>query len=190
MSDKYKYEFEAIPTINNSTPFQKQYRLSPAEKEEAKYQLLEFIKKGWVRESDSPFGAPILFAAKKGGALRLVVDYRELNKITIKNRLPLPHIQDCLDMLQGSSIFSSIDLQNCYHQIALQESDIKKTAFRTPMGHFECLVLWEGLCNAPSVFQSIMQKILKPVLGKFCALYLDDIVIFFLNVEEHAEHLG
>jgi hypothetical protein len=86
-------------------------------------------------------------------------------------------------------VFSSIDLQNGYHQVALQESDIKKTAFRTPLGHFECLVLWEGLCNAPSIFQSIMQKILRPCLGKFAALYLDDIVIYSKSVEEHAEHL-
>ena len=131
VADKWKHEGEAIPTMSNSTPFQKQYRLSPAEKDECIYQLTEFIKQGWVRESDSPFGAPILFAAKKGGALRLCVDYRKLNEITHKNRFPLPHIQDCLDMLEGSSVFTSIDLQNGYHQVALRESDIPKTAFRT-----------------------------------------------------------
>ncbi len=107
VADKYVAECEVIPTTGGTTPFRKQYRLSPAEKDESVVQITEFLRQGWWQPSTSPYGAPILFAAKKGGALRLVVDYRELNKITVKNRFPLPHIQNCLDMLQGSSVFSS-----------------------------------------------------------------------------------
>jgi hypothetical protein len=119
----------------------------------------------------------------------MCVDYRLLNDITIKNRYPLPNIADLLDMLYGSTVYSSLDLIAGYHQVALQQSDIPNTAFRTPLGHFECLVLWEGLTNAPSVFQSIMQKILKPYLGKFAALYLDDIMIFSKTMDDHVSHL-
>ena len=189
LQGKYKYPGEVIPTVPHTPPFKPMYRLSPAELEEVKKQVTLFLEKGWIRPSDSPYGAPILFAQKADGSLRMCVDYRAVNKITVKNRFPLPHIQDLLDMLHGARYFSSLDLVSGYHQIALQESDVKKTAFRTPLGHFECLVLWEGLANAPSVFQSIMQRVLSPFLGKFAALYIDDILVFSKTQEEHIQHL-
>lgn len=189
VQDKYEYDGEVIPLSENSTPFRKMYRLSPAEQAEATAQIEEFLRQGWIQESKSPFGAPILLAAKKGGALRLCVDYRKLNAITVKNRFPLPNIQDCIDMLEGAKYFTSLDLIAGYHQIKLKTTDVPKTAFRTPTGHYECLVLWEGLTNAPSAFQSIMHRILKPFLGKFCALYIDDIIIFSKTIHEHASHL-
>jgi hypothetical protein len=113
-----------------------------------------------------------------------------LNQVTVKNRYPLPNIQDVLDTLEGATVFTSLDLVAGYHQIALLESDIPKTAFRTPQGHFECLVLWEGLTNAPSIFQSIMARILQPVLNKFCVLYIDDILIFSKSQAEHESHVA
>jgi len=189
LDGKYRYQGEVIPTEPHTPPFRPMYRLSPAELAEVTKQVALYLEKGWIRPSDSPYGAPILFAQKADGTLRMCIDYRALNKVTIKNRYPLPNIQDLLDMLHGSAVFSSLDLVSGYHQIALQESDVRKTAFRTPLGHFECLVLWEGLTNAPSVFQSIMQKILQPFIGKFAALYIDDILVFSKTEDEHVAHL-
>ena len=180
---------QVIPTYEHSPPFRPIYRLTPAERAEMERQIAIFLANGWIRPSTSPYGAPVLFAQKQDGSMRMCVDYREVNKITIKNRYPLPNIQDLFDMLHGAKYFSSLDLLTGYHQIALNESDIPKTAFRTPMGHFEVLVLWEGLCNAPSIFQSVMYRILQPYIGKFVALYIDDILIFSKNAEEHARHV-
>ncbi len=165
------------------------YRLSQVELEECIKQITLFLEKGWIRPSKSPYGAPILFALKPGGGLRMCIDYRQLNAVTIKNRYPLPNIADLLDSLQGAKYFTSMDLINGYHQIRLTESDIPKTAFRSPMGHFECLVLWEGLTNAPSVFQSLMYTTLSPFIGKFAALYIDDILIYSKTLEEHYDHI-
>jgi len=184
-----KYDYEVIPTEPHTPPFKPMYRLSPAELEEVKKQVELYLKMGYIQPSVSPYGAPILFAQKHDGSLRMCVDYRQLNKITIKNKYPLPNIADLIDKLQGARYFTSLDLLQGYHQIALQETDVPKTAFRTPVGHFECLVLWEGLTNAPSVFQSIMYRILQPYIGKFACLYIDDILIFSKTEEEHMQHV-
>lgn len=189
VKNKYQYQQEVIPTEPHVPPFKPMYRLSQAELEEMTKQIQHFLQMGWIRPSDSPYGAPILFAVKADGSLRMCIDYRQLNKITIKNKYPLPNIADLIDMLQGAQYFTSIDLLAGYHQIALRESDIPKTAFRTPLGHFECLVLWEGLTNAPSVFQSIMYRLLSPFVGKFVCLYIDDILIFSRTEEEHYDHI-
>jgi hypothetical protein len=165
------------------------YRLSQVELEECIKQVTLFLEKGWIQPSKSPYGAPILFALKSDGKLRMCIDYRQLNAVTIKNRYPLPNIADLLDSLQGAKYFTSLDLINGYHQIKLTESDIPKTAFRTPIGHFECLVLWEGLTNAPSVFQSLMYSSLSPYIGKFAALYIDDILIYSKTEDEHYHHI-
>jgi hypothetical protein len=117
------------------------YRLSPAEKQELQNQLTDFLKRGLIRPYSSPFGSPILFVKKKDGTMRMVIDYPSLNKITIKNRYPLPRIDDLLDRLHGATIFTSLDLMSGYHQIRLHESDVPKTAFRTPSGLYEFLAL-------------------------------------------------
>ena len=140
-------------------PFRPMYRLSPAELEETKRQIEEYVKKGWIEPSSSPYGSPILFVQKKDGTLRMVVDYCALNKQTIKNKYPLPRIDDLFDQLQGAKVFSSLDLAQGYHQIIITLEDVPKTAFRTPFGHYQFWVLSFGLTNAPATFQAVMNDI-------------------------------
>src|SRR5438045_107647 len=151
--------------------------------------LKEALAKGWIHESKSPAGAPILFAPSKSGELPLCVDYRGLNAITIKNRYPLPLISELLDHPNGSVVFSKIDLRNAYHQIRIREGDEWKTAFRTRYGHFEYLVLPFGLTNAPATFHAYINCALRGLVDDFCVVYLDDILIFSNSEEEHYEHL-
>ncbi|GJT65277.1 putative reverse transcriptase domain-containing protein [Tanacetum coccineum] len=128
------------------------YRLAPSEMKELADQLQELSNKGFIRPSSSPWGAPVLFVKKKDGSLRMCIDYRELNKLTVKNRYPLPRIDDLFDQLQGSSVYSKIDLRSGYHQLRVREEDISKTAFRTRYGHYEFQVMPFGLTNAPAVY--------------------------------------
>ena len=165
------------------------YRMAPAEMKELKAQLDELLEKGYIQPSASPWGAPVLFVKKKDGTLRLCVDYRELNKRTIKNKYPLPRIDDLLDQLQGAGIFTKIDLRSGYHQLRIRKQDIAKTAFRTRYGHYEYVVMPFGLTNAPSVFMEFMNKILMDFLDKFVVVFIDDILIYSKNEEEHAQHL-
>ncbi len=179
-----------IPLQPGATPPAKRlYRLSPKELEEVKRQIADLLSKGFIEPSTSPFGAPILFVQKKDGSLRMVVDYRQLNKITIRNRYPLPRIEDIFDSLQGSQVYSSCDLASGYHQIRIAQEDIQKTAFTTPVGHFQFKVLCFGLTNSPAVFQKAMHDVFRPYIGKFVAIYLDDILIYSKTQEEHIEHL-
>ncbi|GJR69020.1 putative reverse transcriptase domain-containing protein [Tanacetum coccineum] len=130
-------------------------------------QLQELSDKGFIRPSSSPWGAPVLFVKKKDGSLRMCIDYRELNKLTVKNRYPLPRIDDLFDQLQGSSVYSKIDLRSGYHQLRVREEDVSKTAFRTRYGHYEFQVMPFGLTNAPAVFMDLMNRVCKPYLDKF-----------------------
>ncbi|GJW07589.1 putative reverse transcriptase domain-containing protein [Tanacetum coccineum] len=132
------------------------YRLAPSEMQELSNQLQELTDRGFIRPSTSPWGAPVLFVKKKDGSFRMCIDYRELNKLTIKNRYPLPRIDDLFDQLQGSSVYSKIDLRSGYHQLRVREEDIPKTAFRTRYGHYEFQVMPFGLTNAPAVFMDLM----------------------------------
>ncbi|GKE00630.1 putative reverse transcriptase domain-containing protein [Tanacetum coccineum] len=165
------------------------YRLAPSEMKELSDQLQELSDKGFIRPSSSPWGAPVLFVKKKDGSFRMCIDYRELNKLTVKNRYPLPRIDDLFDQLQGSSVYSKIDLRSSYHRLRVREEDIPKTAFRTRYGHYEFLVMPFGLTNAPAVFMDLMNRVCKPYLDKFVIVFIDDILIYSKNKHEHEGHL-
>ncbi|GJY37661.1 putative reverse transcriptase domain-containing protein [Tanacetum coccineum] len=156
-----------------------------------KHQSNSVIKLGMtgLQRSSSPWGAPVLFVKKKDGSFRMCIDYRELNKLTVKNRYPLPRIDDLFDQLQGSSVYSKIDLRSGYHQLRVREEDIPKTAFRTRYGHYEFQVMPFGLTNAPAVFMDLMNRVCKPYLDKFVIVFIDDILIYSKNEQEHKEHL-
>jgi hypothetical protein len=147
------------------------------------------LEKGFIEPSSSPWGAPILFVAKADGSLRMCVDYRALNKVTQKDRYPLPRIDDLFDQLRGAQFFSSLDLQSGYHQVRISDEDVPKTAFRTPLGHFQWRVLSFGLTNAPATFMRLMNTVLAPFIGKFVLVYLDDILIYSKTEEEHLSHI-
>ncbi|GJY59744.1 putative reverse transcriptase domain-containing protein [Tanacetum coccineum] len=165
------------------------YRLAPSEMEELSTQLQELSDKGFIRPSSSPWGAPVLFVKKKDGSFRMCIDYRELNKLTVKNRYPLPRIDDLFDQLQGSSVYSKIDLRSGYHQLRVRNEDIPKTAFRTRYGHYEFQVMPFGLTNAPAVFMDLMNRVCRPYLDKFVIVFIDDILIYSKTKEEHDVHL-
>jgi hypothetical protein len=164
-------------------------RMSPKELDELKKQLQELTEMGFIQPSKSPFGAPVLFVKKKDGTMRMCVDYRALNSITIKNRYPLPRIDELFDRLQGAKVFSKIDLRSGYHQIRIHPDDVPKTAFRTRYGHFEFLVLPFGLTNAPATFMHLMHQIFRPFLDSFVLVFLDDILIFSRTAAEHEQHV-
>ncbi|GJW54796.1 putative reverse transcriptase domain-containing protein, partial [Tanacetum coccineum] len=165
------------------------YGLAPSEMKELSEQLKELFDKGFIRPSSSPWGALVLFVKKKDGSFRMCIDYRELNKLTVKNRFPLPRIDDLFDQLQGSSVYSKIDLRSGYHQLRVREENIPKTAFRTRYSHYEFQVMPFGLTNEPAVFMDLMNRVCKPYLDKFVIVFIDDILIYSKNKQEHEEHL-
>ncbi|GJX78643.1 putative reverse transcriptase domain-containing protein [Tanacetum coccineum] len=165
------------------------YRLAPSEMKELSEQLKEISDKGFIRPSSSPWGAPVLFVKKNDRSFLMFIDYRELNKLTVKNRYSLPRIDDLFDELQGSSVYSKIDLRSGYHQLRVCEEDILKTAFRTRYGRCEFQVMPFGLTNALVVFMDLMNWVCKPYLDKFVIVFIDDILIYSKNKQEHEEHL-
>jgi len=165
------------------------YRMAPRELEELRAQLDELLARGFIRPSSSPWGAPVLFVKKKDGSMRLCIDYRDLNKVTVKNKYPLPRVDDLFDQLQGSTVFSKIDLRSGYHQLKIAESDVPRTAFRTRYGHYEFLVMSFGLTNAPSAFMDMMNRVFREYLDKFIIVFIDDILVYSRSAEEHSEHL-
>ncbi|TYK18678.1 pol protein [Cucumis melo var. makuwa] len=165
------------------------YIMAPAELKELKVQLQELLDKGFIRPSVSPWGAPVLFVKKKDGSMRLCIDYRELNKVTVKNRYPLPRIDDLFDQLQGTTVFSKNDLRSGYHQLRIRDSDIPKTAFCSRYGHYEFVVMSFGLINAPAVFMDLMNRVFKDFLDSFVIVFIDDILIYSKTEAEHEEHL-
>ncbi|GJR81696.1 putative reverse transcriptase domain-containing protein [Tanacetum coccineum] len=165
------------------------YRLAPSKMKELSDQLKELSDKGFIRPSSSPWGAPILFVKKKDGYFRICIDYWELNKLTVKNRYPLPRIDDLFDQLQGSSVYSKIDLRSGYHQLTIREEDIPMTAFRTRYGYYEFQVMLFGLTNAPVVFMHLMNRVCKPYLDKFVIVFIDDILIYSKSKQKHEAHL-
>nr|KYP41582.1 Transposon Ty3-I Gag-Pol polyprotein [Cajanus cajan] len=154
------------------------YRMSPVELVELKKQIEDLLEKGFVRPSVSPWGAPVLLVKKKDGSMRLCVDYRQLNKVTIKNKYPLPRIDDLMDQLVGACVFSKIDLRSGYHQIRVKGEDVPKTTFRTHYGHYEYLVIPFGVTNAPTIFMDYMNRIFHPYLDKFVVVFIDDILVY------------
>ncbi|GKC40048.1 putative reverse transcriptase domain-containing protein [Tanacetum coccineum] len=152
-------------------------------------QLKELSDKGFIRPSFSPWGASVLFVKKMDGSFRMCIDYQELNKLRVKNRYPLPRIDDLFDQLQGSSVYSKIDLRSGYHQLRVREEDIPKTAFRTRYGHYEFQVMSFGLTNASAVFMDLINWVCKSYLDKFVIVFIDDILIYSKSKQEHEEHL-
>ena len=165
------------------------YKMAPAELRKLKAQLEDLLSKGFIRPSISPWGAPVLFVKKKDGSLRLCIDYRQLNRVTIRNQYPLPRIDELFDQLQRSRVYSKIDLRSGYHQLRVQESDVPKTAFRTRYGHYEFLVMPFGLTNAPAAFMDLMNRVFQPYLDRFVIIFIDDILVYSGSSEEHSEHL-
>ncbi|KAD7117060.1 hypothetical protein E3N88_04328 [Mikania micrantha] len=179
-----------IDLIQGANPIAKApYRLAPSELHELMTQLQDLLDKGFISPSISPWGAPLLFVKKKDGSFRMCIDYRELNKVTVKNKYPLPRIDDLFDQLQGASWFSKIDLRSGYHQIKVREEDVPKTAFRTRYGHYEFLVMSFGLTNAPAAFMDLMNRVCRPMLDRSVIVFIDDILVYSKNECDHACHL-
>ncbi|CAA0819578.1 Uncharacterized mitochondrial protein AtMg00860, partial [Striga hermonthica] len=180
----------SIDLIPGAGPVSKApYRMAPKELQELKAQIQELLRLGFIRPSVSPWGAPVLFVKKKDGSMRMCIDYRDHNRLTIKNKYLLPRIDDLFDQLRGAYVFSKIDLRSGYHQLKIKESDIAKTAFRTRYGHYEFVVMPFGLSNAPAVFMDLMNRIFHPYLDQFVIAFIDDILIYSKSQKEHEEHL-
>jgi hypothetical protein len=184
-----KWDHE-IPLKPETQPkFNKIYGLNEEQLKALREYLEENLRKGYIRPSTSPAGYPILFVPKKNGKLRLCVDYRQLNDITIKNRYPLPLISELRDRLYGAQWFTKLDLKGAYNLIRIKEGEEWKTAFRTRYGHYEYLVMPFGLTNAPATFQSMINYLLRQYLDIFVVVYLDDILIYSRTLEQHQEHV-
>jgi hypothetical protein len=180
----------AIDLVDGKEPPQGTiYPLSPRQLEELARYLQENLANGRIVESNSPAGAPIIFVPKKDGSMRLCVDYRGLNKVTIKNRYPLPLISELMDRLSGARFFTKLDLRDAYHRIRIRPTDRWKTAFKTRYGQFEYTVMPFGLTNAPATFQAYINRALAGLLDVFCIVYLDDILIYSRTREEHTTHI-
>jgi hypothetical protein len=180
----------AIDLQLGTAPISKRpYRMHPVELAELKKQLQELLDKGFIHPSTSPWGCPALFMKMKDESLRLCVDYRRLNAMTIKNKYPLPHIDVLFDQLVGAKVFSKIDLRSGYHQIKIRASDIPKTAFSTRYGLYEYLVMSFGLTNAPAYFMYLMNSVFMPKLDKFVVVFIDDILVYSKSEEQHTKHL-
>jgi len=183
------FEF-VIDLLPGTAPISKRpYRMDIKDLKELKKQIEELLAKGFIRPSSSPWGAPVIFVDKKDGTRRMCIDYRALNDVTIKNKYPLPRIEDLFDMLRGAIIFSKIDLRSGYHQIKIRKGDIPKTAFTSRYGLYEFLVMSFGLTNAPANFMYLMNKVFMEYLDKFVVVFIDDILVFSRSEEEHEEHL-
>ncbi|KAI3792869.1 hypothetical protein L2E82_06760 [Cichorium intybus] len=180
-----KFSIDLVPAQVARAP----YRLAPSEMKEMVSQLQELLNKSFIRPSSSPWGAPVLFVKKKDGSMRMCIDYRELNKVTIKNKYPLPRIDDLFDQLQGASCFSKIDLRSGYHQLKVRGEDVAKTAFRTRYGHYEFMVMPFGLTNAPAAFMDLMNRVCRPFLDRSVIVFIDDILIYSKSKDEHEKHL-
>jgi hypothetical protein len=179
-----------IDLIPDTAPIAKRpYRMAPTKLAELKLQIAELQQKGYIRSSSSPWGASVLFVTKKDGSMRMCIDYRSLNEVTIKNMYPLPRIDDLFNQLQGAKYFSKIDLRSGYHQLRIKEADIQKTTFVTRYGQYDFTVMPFGLTNAPAFFMNLMNKVFMEELDKFVVVFIDDILIYSKSREDHEHHL-
>jgi hypothetical protein len=184
-----KVEF-AIELIPGTAPISKRaYMVSGPELVEIKKQIDDLSKKGYIRPSTSPWVAPVLFVEKKDGTRRMCINYRAMNEVTIKNKYPLPRIEDLFDQLRGASVFSKIDMRSGYHQLRIRPSDIPKTTFITQYGLYEFTDMSFGLTNAPAFFMNLMNSVFIDYLDKFVVVFIDDILIYSQSEEEHVDHL-
>ena len=165
------------------------HRMAPVELQELRVQLQELLDKGFIRPSTSPWGASVLIAKKRGKTLRPCIDYMQLNRVMIKNRYPLPRIDDWFDQLRGARVYSKIDLRTGYHQLRVRETDTPKIAFRTRYGHSEFIVMPFGLTNALAAFMDLMRRVFQPYLDQFVVVFVDDILIYSQSEWEHEYHL-
>jgi predicted aspartyl protease len=180
----------AIDLLLGTAPISKRpYKMSVEELKEFKKQLVELQEAGYILPSSSPWGAPVLFLQKKDGSQKMCVDYSSLNDVTIKNKYPLPRIEDLFDQMRGARVFSKIDLRSGYHQMKIRPSDIPKTAFSTRYGLYEFTVMSFGLTNAPAYFMNLMNKVFMEYLDRFVVVFNDDILIYSKNDSDHEEHL-
>ena len=165
------------------------HRMVPVELQELKVHIQDLLDMGFIRPSTSPWGTPVLFVKKKDKTLRLCIDYRLLNRVSIKNRYPLPRIDDFFYQLRRAQVYSKIDLCTGYHQLRVREADIPKIAFKTWYGHFEFTLMHLGLTNAPVAFMDLMHRVFQPYLDQFIVVFVDDILIYSQYEEEHEDHL-
>ena len=180
----------AIELVPGAQPVAKRpYKMSVPKSIELKEQLTQLLDQGYIRPSVSPWSTPVLFNRKKDGTLRLCIDYRGLNQVTVKNKYAIPRIDELLDRLHGSSIFSKIDLKSGYYQIRIKDEDIPKTGFNTHYGHYEFTVMPFGLTNAPATFNRLMIDIFQKHLDDFVLVFFDDILVYSKNEQEHEEHV-
>jgi hypothetical protein len=182
-----KFTIELQP---DTTPISRRpYKMTPKELAELKVQLKEHLDKGYIRLSSSPWGCPAFFVMKNDQSLRLCVDYRPLNAVTIKNKYPLPRIDILFNQHDRAKVFSKVDLRSGYHQIKIRLKDVSKTAFSTRYGLYEYLVMSFGLTNAPAHFMYLMNSVFMPEMDKFIVVFVDDILIYSNSEEEHGQHL-
>jgi hypothetical protein len=180
----------AIDLLHGTAPISKRpYRMSVEELKELKKQLTELQEAGYIRPSSSPWGALVLFVQKNDDSQMMCVDYRSLNDVTIKNKYPLPRIEDLFDQMRGARVFSKIDLRSGYHQMKIRPSDIPKMAFSTRYGLYEFRDMSFGLTNAPAYFMNLMNKVFMEYLDRFVVVFIDDILIYSKNDSDHEEHL-
>ena len=180
----------AIEIVPGTVPMSKApYRMAPIELKVLKTQLQELLDKGFIQPNVSPWGAPVLFVKKKYSTLRMCIDYRKINKVTVKNKYPLLRIEDLFYQLKGDGVFSKIDLQSGYYQVRVKEVDVPKTAFRTRYGHYEFLVMPFGLTNALTSFMDLMNSVFRPYVDQFVVIFIDDILVYSRDEQEHEQHL-